>query len=184
MESANELEIARAAAKGDMAAKESIVRAHYDQVYRLAQQMSRSHTEAEDLAQLTFIKACRHVGRFDGRTTLRAWLSGILVHEFSHWLRGRRPTLELKEPRTADPTKQILDREALLSAIHRLPAKQSTVFLFVEVHGLSVVEAAMALGVPEGTIKSRLSEARVRLRRYLDDSWTNWPLPEKVKNEC
>ena len=79
-----------------------------------------------------------------------------------------------------DPTNQMVDREMLLGAIHRLSKSHSETFLLVEVHGLSVSETALALGVPEGTIKSRLSEARIRLRRLLGGPE---PASREVTNE-
>jgi RNA polymerase sigma factor (sigma-70 family) len=183
IDATNEVELAGAAARGDARAQETVVRLHYEGIHRLARHLSRSHSEAQDLAQLTFIKACRNMERFDGRSSLRAWLAGILVHEYSHWRRSRRLFAELRETISPDPSDQIVEREVLLKAIHRLSQKHSSVFLLVEVHGLSVAESSAAIGVPEGTIKSRLSEARILLRRHLGDSMSPEPSPKKVTHE-
>ncbi|HWD37419.1 MAG TPA: RNA polymerase sigma factor [Fimbriimonas sp.] len=169
MEGSWEIETARAAGVGDIVAQEAIVRAYYEKIHRLARHLSRNHVEAQDLAQQTLLKACKHAGRFDGRTTLQGWIVGILLHEYSHWRRSRRLFVELKEHFSPDPSRQILDREVLLNAIHRLPKQHCETFLLVEVHGLSVGEAASALEIPVGTVKSRLSDARAKLRLYLEE---------------
>lgn len=183
MDSNTELETVRAAAGGDSSAQEAIVRAHYERIHRLSRHLTRNHVEAQDLAQQTFLKACKNAGRYDGRSSVRAWLVGILLHEFSHWRRGRRIFVELRERLSPDPTKQILDREILLNAIHRLSGPLCSTFLLVEVNGFSVAEASAALNVPEGTIKSRLSEARIRLRRSLEEPGSPSPCPIEVPNE-
>ncbi len=181
MDRAADLETARAAGAGNRTALERIVRDNYDQVYRLARHLSGSYTEAQDLAQNTFISAYRNIKRFDGRSTLRAWLAGILMHECSHWRRSRRPAGSLQELSSPDPVGQILDREILLNAIHRLPEKHSSTFLLVEVHGFSLAEASSALGIPEGTVKSRLSEAKSKLRSYIGSEENLYS--EKVTHE-
>src|SRR5580658_10026615 len=111
MDETTELETVRAAAGGDVSAQEAIVHAHYERIHRLARHLTRNHAEAQDLAQQTFLKACKNAGCYDGRSSVRAWLVGILLHEISHWRRGRRIFVELRERLSADPTQQILDRE-------------------------------------------------------------------------
>lgn len=178
-----EFELAQAAATGDRVAQERIIRAHYDGIHRLARHLSGDHTEAQDLAQQTFVKACGSIGRFDGRSSLRAWLAGILVHEYSHWRRARRFFAQIGERLSPDPTDGLIERELLLRAIRHLPRKQSDAFLLVEVHGFTMAEAAAVLQVPEGTVKSRLSDARSRLRRYLGEAAQPETSAKQVTNE-
>ena len=148
-------------------AVEKVIREHYKGVHRLARHLTRNNDDAADLAQATFIKACAHFDRFDGRSTMRAWLTGILYHEFLHWRRGRRFFSSLFDRDSFDPTNSILDRETLLQAIHQLPSKLRDTFLLIEVHGLSLAEASIALKVPVGTLKSRQSAARTKLRELI-----------------
>ena len=146
---------------------EQIIRDHYNGIHRLARHLTRNTDDAADLAQMTFLKACSKLDRYDGRSTMRSWLAGILYHEFLHWRRGRRFFATLFDNHSFDPTDAILTRETLLQAIHRLPRKLRDTFLLIEVHGFSLGEASIALNVPVGTLKSRLSAARTKLRELL-----------------
>ena len=156
-----------ATASAKQEAIEKVIREHYDDIHRLARHLSRNSDDAADLAQATFIKACAKFDLFDGRSTMRAWLTGILYYEFLHWRRGRRFLSSLFDRDSFDPTNSILDRETLLQAIHQLPSKLRDTFLLIEVHGLSLAEASIALKVPIGTLKSRQSAARTKLRELI-----------------
>ena len=153
---------------GDKQAAEKLIRDYYDGIHRLARHLTRNDDDAADLAQATFIKAYAKLDRFDGRSSIRAWLAGILYNEFLHWNRGKRFVARLLDTWSFDPTKQILDREILLQAIHQLPAKLRDAFLLVEVHGFEQTEASLTLNVPLGTVKSRLFAARSQLRQSLE----------------
>lgn len=160
-------------AAGDRDAVERFIRDHYEGIHRLARHLARNTDDAADLAQQTFIKACAKLDRYDGRTSLRSWLTGILYHEFLHWRRARRFFSNLFDRETFDPTHSILNREVLLEAIHGLPPKLRDTFLLVEVHGFSMEETGAILKTPIGTIKSRLSAARTKLRERIHDGETN-----------
>jgi RNA polymerase sigma-70 factor (ECF subfamily) len=171
--------LAQAAARREPKAQEAIVRAHYEWLHRCAWHLCRNHSDAQDLAQRTFLKGFRHMGRFDGRGSLRSWLAGILFHEASHLRRARRVFGDLKSAVLPDPSGRILEREILLDAIHGLSMKLKETFILVELNELTIAEAALSLGVPEGTIKSRLSEARSKLRQQLE---AGQPSPQEVRS--
>lgn len=153
----------------DREAVERFIRDHYEGIHRLARHLTRNSDDAADLAQITFIKACAKLDRYDGRSSLRSWVTGILYHEFLHWRRAKRFFARIFDNQTYDPTGSILDREVLLRAIHSLPTKLRDTFLLVEVHEFTVSEASAILNVPIGTIKSRLSAARTKLRAQIHD---------------
>lgn len=159
-------------AKNDHESIERVIRNHYDGIHRLARHLTRSQEDAADLAQATFIKAYTKIDSFDGRGTIRAWLAGILYREFLHWRRARRFFSNLFDTQSFDPSEEILSRELLLQAIHRLPVKLRDTFLLVEVHGFSLSEASVTLKVPVGTIKSRLDASRTKLRILLNQDET------------
>lgn len=151
-----------------------------DVLYRVALSITRSYADAEDLVQDTLVRAYRAIGRFDGRHP-RAWLLTILRNAQVNRVRRRRPDL-LHDPdevtRRAAATEEeaaqpeaafmvgVLD-EHLGAALDALPLKFRQVVDLVDVNELSYQEAAEALGVPVGTVMSRLSRARKRLRDHL-----------------
>ena len=147
---------------GDAHAAERIVRDHYPAVLRLLTHLTDRHDEAPDLAQRTFVRAHAALPRFRFDCPLRNWLLRIAVREYLHWRRDARPTLPLDEARPApapDPEAVVL-RDALAD----LPADLRDPFLLRNVEGLSTRETAEALGIPEGTVKSRCHAARRRLQ--------------------
>lgn len=148
---------------------------------RVARTLTASWVDAEDLVQETLIRAYRAIDRFDGAHP-RAWLLTILRHTNVNMNRRTRPDLvedwsALHNPRPAfaareqpDPEEQIMDTildEDLERAICALDPRFRTAVLLVDVDQLSYAEAAQVLGVPVGTIMSRLSRGRDRLRTLL-----------------
>ncbi|RYG35444.1 RNA polymerase sigma factor [bacterium] len=148
-----------------------LVEDHFDDLYRFLRGLTRHVQDAEDLAQRTLVRAYRSLHTFDGRASLRTWLHGIAYREFLNWHRGRRLIVAL-DPRRGQTDARLdalLDRERLRAAIARLTPKVGAAFVLVEVQELSLDEAATALGIPAGTVKSRLFEARASLRQTLEN---------------
>src|SRR5207302_11450263 len=85
----DELELARKLSRGDHAAISRLVDVYHAPVYRFLKHLARHAEDAEDLAQQTLLRALRGAGRFDGRSSMRAWLMGIAFHEFTRWKRKR-----------------------------------------------------------------------------------------------
>jgi RNA polymerase sigma-70 factor, ECF subfamily len=149
-----------------------LVEDHFDDLYRFLRGLTRHTQDAEDLAQRALIRAFRSSGTFDGRSSLRTWLHGIAYREFLNWRRARRMwvALDPRRGRADAAVDAMLDRERLRAALARLSPKTSAAFVLVEVQELSHEEAAAVLGVPVGTVKSRLHEARARLRQLLGET--------------
>ncbi len=150
-------------------------------LYRVALTLTGSPAEAEDLVQETVIKAFRAIGRFDGRHP-RAWLLTILRNTNMNMRRRQRPDLVVDWEAVGDPRpafgagryasaeETVLDElldEDVEAAVQSLDTRFRTVLLLVDVDRLSYAEAAKALGVPVGTVMSRLSRARDRVRAHL-----------------
>lgn len=148
---------------------------------RVAGALTGNSAEAEDLVQETLIRAWRSVDRFDGAHP-RAWLLTILRNTHKNMHRRQRPDLVenaagLPGARPAfgvahvcSPEEQLLDQTLpshLQAAVNALPEPFRTTLLLIDVHGLSYADTAAALDVPLGTVMSRLSRARNRLRRHL-----------------
>ena len=160
-------------------------RARYEQLVlpelpvllRVAGTLTGQPADAEDVVQETLLRAWKHLDGFDG-THPRAWLLTVLRHAEINRNRRRRPQL-LREPDSAErhlsvvePSAEqvVVDRafSALVeAALLELPEAMRVAVLLVDVDGLGYADAAAALGVPEGTLTSRLHRARKRIRDRL-----------------
>ncbi len=177
----------RQARKGDAAAWEQIVQEHQQPVFRLAYLILGDADEAEDIAQEAFIRAYRALGRFDARRPMRPWLLRIAANLAYNRRRGvgryfqalqRLLNSTPHQQPVAQRVDQRLESGALWRAVRRLgPADQRVIYLryFLE---CSESESAEALGVPKGTVKSRLHRALKRLRAILEEE-----LPEAGQEE-
>lgn len=152
---------------------------------RVARLLTRDAHEAEDLVQETMVRAFRHLGTFESGTNMKAWLMTILRRTQIDLYRREARRLStgsldaMAEDPAADPVAsdeawrepdELLDRfddEAIEEALCSLPDEMRWTLLLVDVEQMSVSEAAEALGVAPGTIKSRASRARARLRDAL-----------------
>lgn len=148
---------------------------------RVALTLTGSRADAEDLVQETVIRAFGAIERFDGSHP-RAWLLTILRNTNVNMHRRRRPDLVADWGTVGDPRpafgaernvsaeetvmEDILD-EDVEAALRSLDSRFRTVLLLVDVDRLTYAEAAEALGVPVGTVMSRLSRARDRVRAHL-----------------
>jgi RNA polymerase sigma-70 factor (ECF subfamily) len=169
-----------AAAAGDLDAFESLVRRYQGRIVTFARTLTGNAADAEDVAQETFIRAHRAIGRFRGDSLFRTWLYTIAVNvaRSHHASRARRqPVWEdsgADGARAFDPPDTAVDaettlgqRQAIDRALAALPDDLRTAVTLRDVHGLEYKEIADALGVPIGTVESRIFRARQRLKKAL-----------------
>ena len=168
------------AQRGDTHAYEELVYAHQGIAFRTAYVIAGNAADAEDAAQDAFVKAWRALGRFRQGAPFRPWLLQIVANEARNRRRsaGRRAHLALRaateEPSgdaAPSPEASLLSaetRETLIAAVNELPEDQRTVIALRFFAGLSEHEVAEALGLPEGTVKSRSARALERLRESYD----------------
>lgn len=148
---------------------------HVDRLYRLAMWMERDRHEAEELVQETLLQALRSFGRFAPGTNCRAWLVTILQNVRSNKRRAafRRTAVESADDRLAEtvafvpPVPTTLTDEEVLSALRGIPEVYQDIILLSDVEELSYKEIADALGIPMGTVMSRLHRGRALLRKVL-----------------
>lgn len=162
---------------------------HLDSVYRFALRLAQGRAElAEDLVQDTFLQAYRAWATFTRGTNVRAWLFTICRNRFLRLeeQRGRRAELSeadagadveslamtavFAEVSSADPERAFFDSfvdDEVLRALDALPTAFREVVVLSDVEGLSYPELAEVLGVPVGTVKSRLFRARRLLQQAL-----------------
>ena len=154
---------------------ESAALPHLDDIYRTAVHPLRDANEAEDLAQDVYLQAWKSFDRFQPGTNCRAWLFQILFHRLHHHRRKWFPmrfmerdehVLENAAPYEPPVPEELTDKE-VLAALEKVPQDFREVLLLTDVHELSYKEAAAALGIPVGTVMSRLSRGRKALRNQL-----------------
>lgn len=178
--SSDEAETVERARRGDASAYADLVQRYTETAFRTAYLVTGSAAEAEDAAQDAFVKAYRALPRFRPGSNFRAWLLKIVGNEARNRRRstGRRAALELRAAQSLrlvgrDPSPEAAleaaeERRALLRALNRMAEEDRRVISCRYLLQLSVEEAAAALGVPEGTVKSRLSRALARLREQME----------------
>jgi RNA polymerase sigma-70 factor (ECF subfamily) len=154
-----------AAAAGDRAAFEALLRRHYDRVHGLAWQLTGSRTDADDIAQEVCCTLVEKIGSFRGEARFTTWLTGITFNACRDFRRRRRSLGGMLERLTvlagiADAPSDPYDAVWVKSAVARLkPALRYTVVL-VAGQQLTHAEAAAVLGVSENTVSWRMHEAR------------------------
>jgi len=177
--SSPELDVVRLAQakSGDRDAMSALVEVYKDRVFALIWRMLLGHgtDRAHDLAQDTFVRVLRGIGSFDAKGTakLSTWILTVAVRVVMNERRRiGRERIELNEPAVDEATvesahERVQLAEALLAGIGALPDDQRAVFLLREYHELEYAEIAVALGIPENTVRSRLRRARTALREDL-----------------
>ena len=146
-----------------MASTEAIVE-WIPRLRRYARALTGDAVLADDLVQDTLVRAIEKFALWRAGTDLRAWLFSVMHNTFVNQLRARHATEVLEsddlEARPRLPDGVLIDLEKCLRG---LPAEQREIILLVGLEEMSYAEAAQALGVPQGTVMSRLSRARTRL---------------------
>jgi RNA polymerase sigma-70 factor, ECF subfamily len=177
-----EIEAIQLAQKGNTAAFEHIFRLHSRRVYALCLRMVRNTSEAEDLAQETFLQLFRKIQTFRGESALSTWLHRVSVNVVLMHLR-KKTALETpsEQPNEGDGSNQLVEEigapDPVLSgaidrinsdrAIGKLPPGYKNAFLLHDVDGYEHREIAEIMGYSAGNSKSQLHKARKQLRNAL-----------------
>jgi RNA polymerase sigma-70 factor, ECF subfamily len=187
MTSIDEVGLARAAQKGDLNAFNQLVLLHEVMAFNVAYRIMSDQDRAADAVQNAFISAFRNISQYHGGS-FRAWVMRIVTNSCYDELRRqkRRPSVPLepydeesnseiespawlKDPQSS-PEEQAENLElekAIQHCLDGLPEDFRAIVLLVEVEGMDYREAATVIQKPEGTVKSRLARARLRLRDCL-----------------
>jgi RNA polymerase sigma-70 factor (ECF subfamily) len=163
---------------GDLSALGEAYDAHHAHVRAFARRLVGDDSAAEDLLQETFLTLPRAIGRFRFDASLRTFLLGIAVRHASHYVRAsarRRAAMarvarqppSLAAPQPDDDAERAQLADALLRALDALPMDQRAAVVLCEVEGHTSTEAAQIVGVPEGTVRTRLFHAKKKLREAL-----------------
>jgi len=190
-----------AAKKGDLDSFNTLVLNYQHQVYNLAYRIMGDPASASDATQEAFISAWKHMGGFRGGI-FKSWLLRIVTNACYDELRRvkRRPASSLESLYVEDPTpdaelppsqlespeaftqRRELNR-AIQAGIARLPPDQRVVLVLSDVQGMSYEEIVHVTGAALGTVKSRLSRARARLRDVLMEHKELLPVDYRLNNE-
>ena len=151
--------LVRAAQRGDVAALEGLFRLHWPAAYRAAWFVIRDAQAAEDVAQEAFLAAVAALDRFDRRRPFGPWLRTIVARRAIDALRARSLRREVGDAPLdviAAPCAEAADADGFAAALAALPDDQRTVVVLRHVLELTPGEIAATLGVPRGTVNSRL----------------------------
>jgi RNA polymerase sigma-70 factor (ECF subfamily) len=179
---ATEASLLRRARAGDVDAFEQLSGAYADRLFMLLLRLLGDRSEAQDVAQEVMLRAWQGIARFQGRSSFFTWLYRIAVNEANRALekRSRRPAgvsigvdeLGLPGSPDDDPSRQAENSElrtALGKALADLPPPLRTAIVLRDVEGLSTQEAAEIVGAGQAAFKSRLHQARLRVRAAIGD---------------
>ena len=151
---------------------EELVEQYAGLLFGLARRLSGCPTDAEDLVQQTFLAAHAHGDQLRDTTKVRAWLCTILRNEFLKLVRSRRRTSTISldalgEPTSPEHSNTEIDGEAILLALDSLPEEFRVPIVLYFFEEMSYREISESLDLPIGTVMSRLSRAKTRLRDRL-----------------
>ena len=161
--------VVRAAAEGDVDSFAELVRGYQTPVYRFLRHFLGDATMAEDVAQETFVRAYQRLGSFRFQSKFSTWVFSIARNAGVDAVRSQGRRLRLVD--RADPPSPSVDPAAsaeVAASLAALAPRLREPLLLVEVLGLSYREAASVLGVPEGTVKSRVFHAREALAAWFE----------------
>ncbi len=164
--------------RDDSAAFEALAVPHLDALFNFARWLCQDTAEAEDLVQETFVKALKGFSSFREGTNFRAWIFRILRNSFLTSRAGlrRHGTVPLENDEGEEVAITVENPESILlastnqlelqRAIELLPLPYQEVLLLADVEEMSYQEISEALGIPIGTVMSRLARARQRIRAH------------------
>jgi RNA polymerase sigma-70 factor (ECF subfamily) len=178
-EKSDDLQILKRFHNGDISAFEELVLKYQDRIYNLCRHMLGNPHDAEDAAQVTFLKAYQNLTKFKSKASLYTWLYRIAVNTCLDY--KKRPFFEsffknvdegegfIDEPASDFPSPEKLYELkqiglTLHNSIRKLPSKLRTTIILKEIEGLSYEEIADILEVSIGTVKSRISRARDEMK--------------------
>jgi RNA polymerase sigma-70 factor, ECF subfamily len=178
--------------KGDSAAIECLVLKYQNRIYNVVLKICADPDDAAELTQETFVKIIENLDKFEGRSSFYTWAFRIAVNltlnycqknaklavrsldseEGSYDPQATRALKELlSDDRSPDPAAMAQDKEAYeiaVQALRRLDDAQRTVLVLRDIEGMSYARIAEVLGIELGTVRSRLSRARTKLREILE----------------
>ena len=170
----SQADLVRRAARGDALAFERLIATRADHAFRIARAMLGDESEARDATQDAFVSAWRELPRLHDPERFDAWLRRILVNACRAQMRVRKRVREIRLDLIVDPaapgpglSEQLGATDMLARAFDRLDGDKRALLVLHYLDHASVAEIAASLGIPTGTVKWRLHDAREALQRAL-----------------
>ncbi|MGH9245829.1 MAG: RNA polymerase sigma factor [Acidimicrobiales bacterium] len=168
-----------AAQAGDRAALDELLRRHYDRIYAVCRRLAANEADALDATQEALIAIVRGLSRFDGRSAFGTWCYRVATNACLDELRrrSRRPRTGLPDDEAGDERTvpsldarvddAVADRLAVDAALASLPDEFRAPVVLRDLCQLDYAEIADVLGIPPGTVRSRIARGRAALARHL-----------------
>ncbi len=181
-------ELLERARQGDALAFEELIRPHLSSLRRFAYSFARGFDDADDLAQEALLKAFRSFASFEARSSLSTWLYTVTRNVCHDYYRGRLAKARGREDALDDVFEDERESqasllshksevEALWLALKGLEPEFRVAIVLFDIEGLSYEQVAAIEHIPVGTVRSRLSRGRSKLRLLLAERPTHWPDP-------
>ena len=176
MSTVDERALLDAAKRGDRGALDTLLREHHDRVYALCRRMAGNDSDALDATQEALLAICRGLPRFDGRAALSTWIYRVTANACLDELRrrARRPMpvddealLDASASGTRSFTDQVTHRVDLDAALAGLAPEFRVAVVLRDLCELDYAEIGDVLGIPAGTVRSRIARGRAALARVL-----------------
>ena len=172
-------DLLKRAVRGDNKAFHALMDRHAPRLYRLAVSLVGNSTDAEDVLQEAFTGVYRGMGKFEGRSSVKTWITRIVFTQAAKFHRDRagKSMAPLVFDHASEDTgsSHLEAKEELDAALAKLSPEHREILVLRELEGMSYEEMALVLGVPRGTIESRLHRARNDLREKLLDQERSGP---------
>jgi RNA polymerase sigma-70 factor, ECF subfamily len=165
-----------AARAGELAAFDSLMRIYERQVLATALRLLGEMADAQDASQEVFLRLYRNLGKLDHAAAMSGWLYRVTVN-VCHDLRRKRPVALPEEEAAAlvsaeagplETAGQAERRRALELSLRMLPERERAAVVLRDLEGLSTGEVARAMGLTEAAVRSHASQARIRMRGFLE----------------
>lgn len=174
-------QVLAAAQRGDRVACDALLRAHQPMIWAICRRITSDDHSAADAAQEAMIAVVKNVGRFDGRSSLRTWIYRIATNAALDELRRRRRRPDVATDdvigahtgAAADASGGVDDRLLIDQALERLPAEFRAAVVLRDLVDLDYAEIGDILGIPAGTVRSRIARGRRHLAASLNGSGGN-----------
>lgn len=172
-------DLVRLCQEGDTTAFDQLFHKHQDKVYGIAYRMMSNQEDAMDLTQEIFLKAYQKLNKFRSTSAFSTWLYRLAVNLCIDELRKRKRSLNplpletaVSEPGANTPEDDVLSRDTerqIWEAINSLKEKERAIIILRDIEGLSYKEIAEVFKCSLGRVKSRIHEARQKLKAVLED---------------
>ncbi|PQV64149.1 RNA polymerase, sigma subunit, ECF family [Abditibacterium utsteinense] len=160
-----DIELVRAAQRGEIAAFNELLDTHRERILNLAFQILRDRDGAEDAAQEAFVRAFSRLGDFRGEARFSTWIYRVALNVCLEKRRQLKVDVPFEPESAPSFDAAIESKMALDYALQKMTESGRVALVLREWHEMSYEEMALVLGVPVGTVRSRLHHARLEFRR-------------------